>query len=95
VYGCEFFLRLLVRLPLLMESPLEYPSFLTDLIVLLQQNRPACFKGKFRPPKYPHEWLEWEKEYYGDPRLHQQQKTTSSATKEEEANGSEAEDLFS
>lgn len=96
VYGCEFLLRLLVRLPFLMKRPLEYPFFLVDLTVMLQQNRVACFKGKFRPPEYPHEWLDWEKGFYGDPRLHEVEETTKGKVKQEEdANSSGSEDLFS
>ena len=67
VYGCEFLLRLIVRLPMLMGPGKRPPSLVADLIVLLQQQRTACFKGSFRPPAYPHEWLDWERKYFGDP----------------------------
>jgi len=73
VYGCEFLLRLLVRLPLLMQRQHASTAavhhhrwvgpLLADLIVVLQKNRQAIFKGNFRPPK-PEEWLEWEKLAY-------------------------------
>jgi hypothetical protein len=70
VYGCNFLLRLLVRLPhlqhhsepsvdnhhhLLQQSPL-----LADLIVLLQKNRQVCFRRSYREPTYE-ELLDWEK----------------------------------
>lgn len=66
VYGCEFLLRLIVRLPILTLGQ-RPPALVSDLTVLLQQNRTACFKGKFRPPAYPNEWLDWEKAHFGDP----------------------------
>lgn len=65
IYGCEFLLRLMVRLPtLLMAEPKSKMDvmgpLIADLIVLLQKNRQACFKGKFREPKYC-ELRDWEK----------------------------------
>lgn len=65
IYGCEFLLRFLVRLPVLlqaepnMESSLTFGPLITDLIVLLQKNRQACFKGSYREPKED-ELLDWE-----------------------------------
>jgi mortality factor 4-like protein 1 len=56
IYGCEFLLRLFVRLPGLLEhlgdttSRREMGQHLTDLIILLQKNRSACFKCKYREP---------------------------------------------
>jgi len=64
VYGCEFLLRLILRLPYLMK-PL--PALLTDMIVHLQRNRSTFFKLKFRSPKFPEEWAEWEQRFYGGP----------------------------
>ena len=91
VYGCEFLLRLLLRLPQLMgKAP---PQLVGDLTVLLQQNRQACFKGNFRPPTYPHEWLGWEKKFFGDPN-----KETEAERKDEDVakakDSSDEEDLF-
>jgi mortality factor 4-like protein 1 len=65
IYGCEFLLRLMVRLPtLLLAEPKNRMAvngpLIADLIVLLQKNRQACFKGRYREPKYT-ELLEWEK----------------------------------
>lgn len=65
IYGCEFILRLMVRLPTLLlaepKSKMDVMGpLISDLIVLLQKNRQACFKAKFREPKYC-ELLEWEK----------------------------------
>jgi len=53
LYGCEFLLRFLVRLPVLLEESgnrKELGSQIADLIVLLQKNRQACFKGRYREP---------------------------------------------
>ena len=69
IYGCEMLLRLMVRLPILLqaepkrESSLSMGPLLADLIVLLQKNRQACFKSIYREPKYE-EYLDWEKEIY-------------------------------
>ena len=65
VYGCEFLLRFFVRLPVLLEevnmgNRKEFGSQLTDLIVLLQKNRQACFKARYREPK-DEELNDWEK----------------------------------
>eukprot|EP00980_Cylindrotheca_fusiformis_P031190 scaffold25947_cov127-Cylindrotheca_fusiformis.AAC.2 len=65
IYGCEFLLRLMTRLPTLMltepKSKMDVNGpLLQDLIVLLQKNRQACFKGKYREPKYS-ELRDWEK----------------------------------
>jgi mortality factor 4-like protein 1 len=67
IYGCEMLLRLLVRLPILLQaepkidSALSMGHFLADLIVLLQKNRQACFKAVYREPR-PSELLDWELE---------------------------------
>jgi hypothetical protein len=37
---------------------------LSELLVLLQMNRQACFKGSYREAK-PEEWLDWERRLYG------------------------------
>jgi hypothetical protein len=37
---------------------------LSELLVLLQKNRQACFKGSYREAK-PEEWLDWERRLYG------------------------------
>mmetsp|Transcript_2758 Transcript_2758/g.4157 ORF Transcript_2758/g.4157 Transcript_2758/m.4157 type:complete len:323 (+) Transcript_2758:124-1092(+) len=60
IYGCEYLLRLFVRLPLLLKhsgpsdatSRHEMGSQLVDLIVLLQKNRHVCFKADFRLPNF-------------------------------------------
>jgi mortality factor 4-like protein 1 len=60
VYGCEFLLRLFVRLPILLEHSgpsdqqmrKEMGQHIVDLIVLLQKNRQACFKAKYREPRH-------------------------------------------
>ena len=69
VYGCEFLLRLYARLPTLMQSEnssnvLLAGPLLADLLVYLQKNRQACFKGIYREP-LPEEWLEVENILYG------------------------------
>jgi mortality factor 4-like protein 1 len=67
IYGCEMLLRLLVRLPILLQaepkidSALSMGHLLADLIVLLQKNRQACFKAVYREPR-PSELLDWELE---------------------------------
>lgn len=69
VYGCEYLLRLFVRLPALMQqsrSSADHRRFLlgpllSELIILLQKNRQTCFKGNYRPPKHPEEWMDWER----------------------------------
>lgn len=66
VYGCEYLLRLMVRLPALAqgESRTEMDvmgPMIADLIVLLQKNRQACFKVAYREPKYD-ELLNFEKD---------------------------------
>jgi hypothetical protein len=55
-----------VRLPTLLQaepkSEMEIMGpLLADLIILLQKNRQACFKGTYREPKYT-ELLDWEKQ---------------------------------
>ena len=68
IYGCEFLLRLFVRLPILLEEtgPVEagkrreMGQQIADLIVVLQKNRQGCFKAKYREPKYD-ELHDWEK----------------------------------
>ena len=68
IFGCEYLLRLYVRLPVLMQS--ENASnvkivgpLLAELLVLMQKNRQACFKGVYREPTQE-EWL--QSEYRGD-----------------------------
>lgn len=73
IYGCEFLLRLYVRLPVLLQqsqkqqnqkSSLPQVQFLgpllANLLVLLQKNRQACFRGNYREIR-PDEWMESEK----------------------------------
>jgi hypothetical protein len=65
IYGCVHLLRLVVRLPMLLqaESKSEMETMapmIADLIVLLQKNRQACFKNSYREPRYE-ELLDWEK----------------------------------
>jgi mortality factor 4-like protein 1 len=59
VYGCEYLLRLYVRLPFLLpgdrKSSVMGP-LLSDLLVLLQKNRQTCFKGDYRRVQRD-EWL--------------------------------------
>jgi mortality factor 4-like protein 1 len=64
IYGCQFLLRLMVRLPILLQAEHKremtlFGPLLSDLIVLLQKNRQACFKGTYREPKAI-ELMEWE-----------------------------------
>jgi MRG/RNA binding activity-knot of a chromodomain len=59
VYGCEFLLRLLVRLPTLMLDAASVGQPIASLIVVLQKNRMACFKPKYREP-LREEWNDWE-----------------------------------
>ena len=64
IYGCEFLLRLYLRLPPLMvfenTSNIKMRcSLLSGLLVFLQKNRHACFKGRYREPT-PEEWLPHE-----------------------------------
>eukprot|EP00934_Nitzschia_sp_Nitz4_P008184 Nitzschia sp. Nitz4//scaffold9_size221794//35708//36841//NITZ4_001324-RA/size221794-processed-gene-0.259-mRNA-1//1//CDS//3329560935//8174//frame0 len=70
VYGCEYLLRLFLRLPYLLRYEPKtnmdlFGPLLGDLIVLLQKNRQACFKPAYREPLY-HELLDWEKARYDD-----------------------------
>ena len=67
IYGAELLLRLFVRLPQIVASSscqsVEAPLFpdrasltsfadcMSDLIVHLQKNKAACFKGRYREPK--------------------------------------------
>lgn len=64
VYGCEFLLRLLVRLDVLLQDSgsnrKQLGTQIADLIVLLQKNRQVCFKAKYREPK-EEELNEYEK----------------------------------
>jgi mortality factor 4-like protein 1 len=65
VYGCEFLLRLMVRLPGLLQAEPKSEMdvmgpLIADLIVLMQKNRQACFKGTYREPKRC-DFLDWEK----------------------------------
>ena len=65
IYGCEFLLRMMVRLPILLqaesksETSLTMGPLLADLIALMQKNRQACFKGSYRKPNND-ELLDWE-----------------------------------
>uniref|UniRef100_A0A7S1VJR8 MRG domain-containing protein n=1 Tax=Grammatophora oceanica TaxID=210454 RepID=A0A7S1VJR8_9STRA len=72
IYGNDFLLRLCTRLPvLLMEEAAaatasrqqqrkkEFSMHMTQLIQLLQKNRSACFKTKYRPPR-EEELNQWE-----------------------------------
>ena len=66
IYGCEYLLRLYVRLPFLMPSmdpsacaSVSMGPFLSELLVLMQKNRQACFKGDYRRPERD-EWTESE-----------------------------------
>ena len=66
IYGCEFLLRLVVRLPTLLQAEPKSEMdvmgpLLADLIVLLQKNRQSCFKSTFREPNY-NELFEWERQ---------------------------------
>jgi len=66
IYGCEFLLRLMIRLPtLLITEPLDVMEvngpLIADLIILLQKNRQTVFKPTFRDPKYC-ELRDWEKQ---------------------------------
>jgi hypothetical protein len=71
VYGCEHLLRLLVRLPALLQvENLSKPQcqwmgpLVADLIVLLQRNRVPIFsKSRYRPPR-PTEYVDWERDLY-------------------------------
>jgi MRG len=94
IYGCEFLLRLLVRLPHLMPTGKPAPPLLAELTLLLQQNRPACFKGKFRPPNYPHEWLEWEKKHYGNSKKYTKGVGTPAKKRQEKAGDISEDGLF-
>lgn len=95
VYGCEYLLRLYVRLPNLMpqqwgsgtennvnnssgssssssSSTATMTTLLSDLLVVLQKNRQACFgKADYRRPTRD-EWLDSEVRYY-EHSLRQQQ----------------------
>ena len=82
VYGCEYLLRLYVRLPILLQtavgvckewSPAVIGPLLTDLLVLMQKNRQALFpmtvsieNANYRAP-LPEEWMDWETKLYGAP----------------------------
>lgn len=66
IYGCEFLLRLMIRLPTLLITEPEHVMevngpLIADLIILLQKNRQTCFKPKFRDPKYC-ELRDWEQQ---------------------------------
>jgi mortality factor 4-like protein 1 len=61
IYGCEFLLRLLVRLPALLldvTSP-KLGQQIAILIVVLQKNRMSCFRPNFVEP-LEEEWNDWE-----------------------------------
>ena len=69
VYGCEYLLRLYVRLPFLLPNVDESTStcvvgpLFSELLILMQKNRQACFKGDYRRPERD-EWLESEVKLY-------------------------------
>jgi hypothetical protein len=64
LYGCEFLLRLIVRLPILLQDnqkgELGNATLLPDLVILLQKNRQAIFKARYREPKRD-ELQDWER----------------------------------
>lgn len=79
IYGCEFLLRLMVRLPtLLITEPAHLMEIngplIADLIILLQKNRQACFKPQFRDPKYC-ELRDWEQKLYDEEQEAMKKKT--------------------
>ena len=57
IYGCEFLLRLFVRLPVILRgvsdqaSRRETGQHIADLIVFLQKNRSTFFNARYREPK--------------------------------------------
>eukprot|EP00531_Pseudo-nitzschia_arenysensis_P007768 CAMPEP_0116126346 /NCGR_PEP_ID=MMETSP0329-20121206/6286_1 /TAXON_ID=697910 /ORGANISM="Pseudo-nitzschia arenysensis, Strain B593" /LENGTH=246 /DNA_ID=CAMNT_0003620429 /DNA_START=148 /DNA_END=888 /DNA_ORIENTATION=+ len=67
IYGSTFLLRLLQRLPILLKAEPrkemdELGPLISDLVVLLQKNKQACFgKDSYREPKHD-ELMAWEKE---------------------------------
>ena len=80
LYGCEYLLRLLVRLPALLQAEGREGAstpfsgrrafvgpLLADLVALLQKNRQALFQPHKSPYRHPHppEYLDWEREAYG------------------------------
>ena len=82
IYGCEYLLRLIVRLPPLLQAEPKLDMeimapMLSDLIVLLQKNRQACFKNSFRRPKYE-EFLDWEKDLVDNYNRHRHEQHQSS-----------------
>jgi hypothetical protein len=82
VYGGEYLLRLVVRLPILMPTvKKEVGQLIAELIVMLQKNRNACFKGNYREPQSD-ELLESEREWMQHaPYLHRiDDDTTATAT---------------
>ena len=62
IFGCEYLLRLYVRLPQVQDV---YPMLWTEVLVLMQKNRQALFKGSSYREAQPDEWLEWERQVYG------------------------------
>lgn len=65
IYGATFLLRLFRRLPHLLVHEMKqemdvFGPFLSDLVVLLQKNRQACFKNQYRLP-HDDELLPFEK----------------------------------
>jgi mortality factor 4-like protein 1 len=66
LYGCEFLLRLYVRLPALLltattkREPI-FPRLLTELLVLMQKNRQALFTVQNYRPVQENEWMDWER----------------------------------
>lgn len=61
IYGCEFLLRLFVRLPALLldVTSLKLGQQIATLIVVLQKNRMSCFRPNFVEP-LEEEWNDWE-----------------------------------
>lgn len=72
IFGCEYLLRLYVRLPILLQAEQHSTEttryivgpLLTELLVLMQKNRQTLFpKGNCRA-LLPSEWQDWEYETY-------------------------------
>ncbi|CAJ1898029.1 unnamed protein product [Cylindrotheca closterium] len=92
IYGCEFLLRLMIRLPtLLIAEPVHLMKIngplIADLIILLQKNRQTCFKPKFRDPKYC-ELRDWEQQLVDQQEQKQQQERNNQTNKPKVADAS-------
>jgi hypothetical protein len=78
MYGCEYLLRLYVRLPVLLQETEDSDArvvgpLLTELLVLMQKNRQALFKDtSYREPT-TEEWMDWERKLH---KRHQQESAT-------------------